>query len=36
MEEDPNQVLEGILIGWYATRATTAYIYVWYEFPLAL
>src|SRR5690606_41157664 len=27
MEDDPHQVLEGILIGCYATRATTAYIY---------
>lgn len=36
MELDPHQVLEGILIGCYATRATTAYIYLRYEYPLAL
>jgi NADH-quinone oxidoreductase subunit F len=32
MEEDPHQVLEGILLSCYATRATTAYIYVRYEY----
>jgi NADH-quinone oxidoreductase subunit F len=32
MEEDPHQVLEGILIACYATRATTAYVYIRYEF----
>lgn len=32
MEEDPHQVLEGIIIGCYATRATTAYIYLRYEY----
>ena len=36
MEEDPHQVLEGIILGCYATRATTAYIYLRYEYPLAL
>ncbi len=36
MELDPHQVLEGVLIGCYATRATTAYIYLRYEYPLAL
>ena len=36
MELDPHQVLEGIMIGCYATRATTAYIYLRYEYPLAL
>src|SRR5690606_390481 len=35
MELDPHQVLEGILIGCYATRATSAYIYLRYEYPLA-
>jgi NADH-quinone oxidoreductase subunit F len=32
MEEDPHQVLEGIIISCYATRATTAYVYVRYEY----
>ncbi len=32
MEEDPHQVLEGITISAYATRATTAYIYLRYEY----
>jgi NADH-quinone oxidoreductase subunit F len=32
MEEDPHQVLEGIMISSYATRATTAYIYIRYEY----
>ncbi len=32
MEEDPHQVLEGIILGCYATRATTAYVYVRYEY----
>ena len=36
MEQDPHQVLEGLIISCYATRATTAYIYVRYEYPLAL
>jgi NADH-quinone oxidoreductase subunit F len=35
MEEDPHQLLEGTLISCYATRATTAYIYIRYEYPLA-
>src|SRR5258708_33939245 len=26
-EEDPHQIVEGIIIGCYATRATTAYLY---------
>ena len=34
MEEDPHQVLEGIILACYATRATTAYIYLRYEYPL--
>ncbi|MCY2995116.1 MAG: NADH-quinone oxidoreductase subunit NuoF [Planctomycetota bacterium] len=32
MEGDPHQVLEGILIGCYATQATTAYLYLRYEY----
>jgi NADH-quinone oxidoreductase subunit F len=32
MEEDPHQVLEGILLACYATRATTAYVYIRYEY----
>src|SRR5881227_1746914 len=32
MEEDPHQVLEGIILSSYATRATTAYVYVRYEY----
>jgi NADH-quinone oxidoreductase subunit F len=35
MEQDPHQVLEGIMIGCYGTRAKTAYIYVRYEYPTA-
>jgi NADH-quinone oxidoreductase subunit F len=36
MELDPHQVIEGIMIGCYATRATTAYLYIRYEYPTAL
>src|SRR5262249_42881776 len=32
MEEDPHQVLEGIILACYATRATTAYLYLRYEY----
>lgn len=32
MEKDPHQVLEGIILGCYATRATTAYVYIRYEY----
>src|SRR3974377_2148420 len=32
MTEDPHQVLDGILWAAYATRATTAYLYVRYEY----
>jgi NADH-quinone oxidoreductase subunit F len=32
MEEDPHEVLEGILLAAYATRASTAYIYLRYEY----
>ena len=35
MEEDPHQVLEGIILSCYATRAQTAYIYLRYEYPLS-
>ncbi|MEN6459206.1 MAG: NADH-quinone oxidoreductase subunit NuoF [Thermoguttaceae bacterium] len=34
MELDPHQVLEGVILSCYATRATTAYIYIRYEYPL--
>ncbi len=34
MELDPHQVLEGTILACYATRATTAYIYLRYEYPL--
>src|SRR5205807_565029 len=32
MENDPHQVLEGILLACYATRASTAYLYLRYEY----
>src|ERR671937_1995634 len=32
MEQDPHQVLEGIILSCYATRATTAYVYIRYEY----
>jgi len=32
MEDDPHQVLEGIIIACYATRATRAYFYIRYEY----
>src|SRR2546423_4455274 len=32
MEQDPHQVLEGIILASYATRATTAYFYIRYEY----
>lgn len=35
MELDPHQVLEGTILSAYATHATTAYIYLRYEYPLA-
>src|SRR5437899_4529298 len=35
MEEDPHQVLEGILLACYATRASTAYVYIRYEYGRA-
>lgn len=36
MEEDPHQVLEGLILSCFATRASTAYVYIRYEYPLAL
>src|SRR5438477_2413527 len=35
IENDPHQVLEGILLACYATRATTAYLYFRYEYGIA-
>ena len=35
MELDPHQIIEGIAIGCYATRAETAYVYIRYEYPSA-
>jgi NADH-quinone oxidoreductase subunit F len=35
MEDDPHQVLEGLILSCYATGATTAYFYLRYEYPLA-
>jgi NADH-quinone oxidoreductase subunit F len=32
MEQDPHQVLEGILLACYATKASTAYVYIRYEY----
>lgn len=32
MECDPHQIIEGIIIGCYATRASTAYLYLRYEY----
>src|SRR5438270_8007053 len=32
IENDPHQVLEGVLLACYATRATTAYLYFRYEY----
>ncbi len=32
IEEDPHQIIEGIIIASYATRATTAYLYLRYEY----
>jgi NADH-quinone oxidoreductase subunit F len=34
MEDDPHQVLEGVILSCFATRASTAYIYLRYEYPL--
>src|SRR5215475_3606202 len=35
MEEDPHQILEGIILASYATRASTAYLYIRYEYGKA-
>ncbi len=35
MELDPHQVIEGIIISCFATKATTAYLYLRYEYPLS-
>ena len=35
MEQDPHQVLEGILLACYATKASVAYIYIRYEYGAA-
>jgi NADH-quinone oxidoreductase subunit F len=35
MELDPHQVLEGLFLSCFATRASIAYIYLRYEYPLA-
>ena len=35
MEDDPHQVLEGLMISCFATGASTAYYYLRYEYPLA-
>ena len=35
MEQDPHQLIEGSLLAAYATRTSTAYIYIRYEYPTA-
>lgn len=35
MEEDPHQVLEGLILSCYATQASTAFFYMRYEYPRA-
>ena len=35
MEDDPHQVIEGMIISCFATQATTAYFYMRCEYPLA-
>src|SRR5947209_1647875 len=35
MEDDPHQVLEGILLACYATEASVAYVYIRYEYGKA-
>src|SRR5437773_1779785 len=35
MEEDPHQVIEGLILSCYATNATTAYFYMRCEYPSA-
>ncbi|MEX2559790.1 MAG: NADH-quinone oxidoreductase subunit NuoF [Pirellulales bacterium] len=36
MEQDPHQVLEGTILSCFATRASVAYVYLRYEYPLSL
>ncbi len=36
LEHDPHQVLEGTILSAYATRARVAYVYLRYEYPLAM
>jgi NADH-quinone oxidoreductase subunit F len=36
MEDDPHQVIEGLILSCFATAAGTAYIYLRYEYPLCL
>ena len=35
MEQDPHQVIEGLILSCFATGANTAYIYLRYEYPTA-
>jgi NADH-quinone oxidoreductase subunit F len=35
MEDDPHQVLEGLILSCFATGSSTAYFYMRYEYPLA-
>lgn len=35
MERDPHQIVEGIILSGYATRASTAYVYLRWEYGLA-
>ena len=35
MEHDPHQIVEGIILSAYATKTTTAYLYLRYEYPLS-
>jgi NADH-quinone oxidoreductase subunit F len=35
MEDDPHQVIEGLILSCYATKSTVAYIYLRYEYPLS-
>lgn len=35
MEDDPHQVIEGIMLGCFATRARVAYLYIRVEYPTA-
>ncbi len=35
MEEDPHQVIEGLILSCFATNTTIAYFYMRYEYPLA-